>query len=144
MAKKKPVITIRSYGIYSQWDSKSKDLPKVKEFTTDIPAEIDVEFGLIINIKSARGKKIIFTIDHPGIYDDAGKLRDPFTGIVHITNNDWSFYLGDTIWAPMADKIGFWKMSIELDNEIIVDKTFNILSDNDNSKSLLKKRFTYL
>ena len=31
MAKKKPVINVRSYGIHSKWDAKSKDLPKVKE-----------------------------------------------------------------------------------------------------------------
>ena len=58
MAKKKPVIKIRSYGIHSKWDVKSKELPKIKEFTTDIPAQIDIEFGLIINIQNARGNKI--------------------------------------------------------------------------------------
>jgi len=142
MAKKKPVILIRSYGLYSKWDSKSKLLPKIKEFTTEVPAQIDIEFGLIINIKSARGNKIFYCIDHPSILDDSGKVRAPFTGEVHISNNDWSFYLGDTIWAPIADKCGPWRMSIELNGEIIVDKTFSVLADSPDS--LLKKRFSYL
>ena len=128
MAKKKPVIKIHTYGIHSKWDAKSKGLPKVLAFTTDIPAEIDIEFGLIINVKNARGKKAFYCIDHPGIYDDDGKKRDPFTGEVHITNNDWSFYLGDTVWAPIDDKCGVWRMTIELDNQVIADKTFNISS----------------
>ena len=91
MAKQKPVIKLQTYGIHSKWQSKAKALPQIKEFTTDIPAEIDIEFGLIVNIKNARGAKIFYCIDHPGIHDDAGKLRAPFTGEVHITNNDWDF-----------------------------------------------------
>ena len=140
MAKKKPVINVRSYGIHSKWDAKSKDLPKVKEFTTDIPAEIDIEFGLIINIQSARGQKIYFCIDHPGILDDSNRKRAPFTGEVHITNNNWSFYLGDTIWAPIADKCGPWRMTIELDGKTVADKTFNVSDENPQSK----KRFDYI
>lgn len=142
MAKQKPVIKLQTYGIHSKWQSKSKVLPKIKEFTTDIPAEIDIEFGLIVNIKNARGGKIFYCIDHPGICDDAGKIRAPFTGEVHITNNDWDFYLGDTIWVPIDDKCGPWRMTIELNKQIIADKTFNISSDN--SCSQFKNRFAYI
>lgn len=142
MAKKRPVIKMRSYGIYSTWDSKSKDLPKIKEFTTEIPAEIDIEFGFIINIQSARGKKIQFCIDHPGILDNAGDVRDAFTGEVHITNNDWSFYLGDTIWAPISDKCGPWRMTLELDGKVIADKTFNV--NNQTPETSVQKRFAHI
>ncbi len=141
MAKKKPAILTRSYGIYSQWDSKSKLLPQIKEFTTEVPAQLDIEFGMIINIQSARGKKISYCIDHPGIVDDQGKVRTPFTGEVHINNNDWSFYLGDTVWAPINDKCGLWRMTIEFNGEIIADKSFNVLFDKPDS--LVKKRFNY-
>ena len=142
MAKKKPVIKIRTYGIHSKWDSKSKELPKVQEFTTDIPARIDIEFGFIVNIKNARGNKVTFCIDHPGICDDAGNLRAPFTGDVHITNNDWSFYLGDTVWAPIADKCGPWRMTLELDGKVIADKTFNV--SNEAPDTQVKKRFAHI
>ena len=91
MAKQKAIIKMQTYGIHSQWQSKAKELPKIKEFTTDIPAEIDIEFGFIVNIKNARGSKINYCIEHPGIHDQAGKLRAPFTGEIHITNNDWVF-----------------------------------------------------
>lgn len=142
MAKKKPVITIRNYGIYSHWNAKSKALPKIKEFTTDVPAEIDIEFGFTVNIKNARGNKIFYCIDHPGIYDEVGQRRGAFTGEVHITNNDWSFYLGDTIWAPIDDKCGLWRMTIELNNQIVADKTFNVSTENLGDS--FKKRFAYL
>lgn len=142
MAKQKPVIKMQTYGIHSLWQSKAKELPQIKEFTTDIPAEIDIEFGFTVNIKNARGAKIRYCIQHPGIYDDAGNVRAPFSGEVHITNNDWDFYLGDTIWAPLEDKCGPWRMTIELNNDIVADKTFNISSDN--SSQHFKKRFAYI
>ena len=46
MAKRKPEIRLRSYGIYERWDSQEKALPKIKEFTLDVPAVVDIEFGL--------------------------------------------------------------------------------------------------
>jgi hypothetical protein len=131
MAKQKPITKMKTYGIHSRWDSKSKALPRVKQFTTDIPAVIDIEFGFIVNIKKARGNKIRYCIDHPSIRDKDGKVRAAFTGEVHITNNDWEFYLGDTIWAPISDKCGPWKISIELENKIIAQKTFNIINPED-------------
>ncbi len=62
MAKRSVVVDMTSYGIYSTWDSKSKDLPKIQEFTTIVDAEIDVEFGYILNIKKAKGEKIRYCI----------------------------------------------------------------------------------
>lgn len=142
MAKKKPVTKIQTYGLYSKWDAKSKTLPKILTITVDIPAQVDIEFGLIINVKNARGQKALYCIEHPGIYDDEGRVRPAFTGEVHITNNDWNFYLGDTIWTPIHDKCGSWRMTIELNDQIIADKTFNVSLDK--SDSLFKQRFAYL
>ena len=142
MAKQKPVIKLQTYGIHSAWQSKSKALPQIKEFTTDIPAEIDIEFGLIINIKNARGGKIFYCIDHPGICDDKGQVRAAFTGEVQISNNNWDFYLGDTIWAPIEDKCGPWRMTITLNKQLIADKTFNV--DVALSNSNFKSRFGYI
>ncbi len=110
-----------------------KIMPKIKEFTTDIPAEIDIEFGFIINIKKARGAKIRYCIDHPQVHDKRGEPCAPFVGEVHVTNNDWDFYLGDTIWAPIADKCGPWRMTIELNNTIIADKTFMVSAEEERS-----------
>ena len=67
MAKLKPSVTLQSYGIYSTWDSSSKALLQIEQFTTDVIAEIDVEFGLIVNIKKAKGEKLYFCIYHPDI-----------------------------------------------------------------------------
>ena len=67
MAKAKPITSIESYGIYSHWDAKEKDLPQITEFTTDVPAQLDIEFGFIVNIKKAKGQKIKFCVYHPDI-----------------------------------------------------------------------------
>ncbi len=129
MAKRKPEIRMKSYGIYSDWDSKTKQLPKIAEFTTRVPASIDIEFGFVVNIKWAKNCELDFCIDHPGILDADGNRRDPFDGTVFIKTNDWDFYLGDTIWEPISDKLGQWRMWLELDGKIIADKSFELFMD---------------
>ncbi|WED24592.1 DUF3859 domain-containing protein [Vibrio sp. JC009] len=126
MAKRSPVIEMTSYGIFSTWDAKSKQLPKIQEFTTQVPAEIDIEFGFTVNIKKAKGKKIRYCIYHPDITSPKGDVLDPFDGEEYVGNNDWDFYLGDTIWEPVDNKVGKWRMTIELDNQIIAEKTFDV------------------
>ena len=126
MPKRKPEVRIRSYGVYSNWDAKTKLLPKIEEFTTRVPATIDIEFGFIINIKWAKNSELDYCIDHPGILDANGKRRAPFDGSVYVKTNDWDFYLGDTIWEPIKDKLGPWKMSVEMDGTLVAEKTFEI------------------
>jgi hypothetical protein len=128
---KKPAASIRSYGIYHHWDADSKELPDVREFTERVPAEIDIEFGFVVNIKHAKNQELGYCIDHPGIKDDQGRRRAPFDGTVYIKTNDWDFYLGDTIWEPIDDKLGPWRMYVELDNKIIAEKTFEVFQSDD-------------
>ena len=130
MAKVKPVFTIESYGIYTQWDADSKSLPKIQEFTTEVPAELDIEFGYILKVKKGKGIKLNFTIFHPEIPDDEGAIMAPFIGEEFVNNNDWEFFIGDTIWAPVENKVGPWRIIIEYQNTIIADKTFQISLDN--------------
>lgn len=131
MAKRSAIVEMTSYGIYSTWDSRSKELPKIQEFTTQVPAELDIEFGFIVNIKKAKGKKLSFCIAHPNITSKSGEPLDPFEGEEHINSNDWDFYLGDTIWAPMSDKVGPWRMTIELDGRVVADKTFHLYAKDE-------------
>ena len=126
MAKRKPEIRIRSYGIYSNWDSQSKTLPKIQQFTTEIPAELGIEFGFVVNIKGAKNWELDYCIDHPGILDTQGLRRAPFDGSVFVKANDWDFYLGDTIWEPIEDKLGSWRMVMELNGVVIGEKVFDV------------------
>jgi hypothetical protein len=43
--------------------------------------------------------------------------------------NDWNFYLGDTIWEPVADKLGTWRMTVESNGKIVADKSFELHAD---------------
>ncbi len=129
MAKQKPVVSIRSFGIYDGWDEKAKGLPQITEFTTRVRAEIDVEFGFIVNIKRAKNAQIRYCIYHPDIPDDQGVPRPPFDGQVYVKSNDWDFYLGDTIWAPLENKLGDWRMTLELADQVVADKTFSLYVD---------------
>jgi len=126
MVKRKPEIRIRSYGIYSNWDSQSKILPKIQQFTTKIPADVGIEFGFIVNIKGAKNWELDYCIDHPGILDSQGLRRAPFDGSVFVKTNDWDFYLGDTIWEPIEDKLGSWRMVMELNGVVIGEKVFDV------------------
>jgi hypothetical protein len=129
MAKRKPEVTMRSHGVYTRWDSDSKELPKIKDFTTRVRADIDVEFGFVVNIKGAKNQQLSYCIDHPGILDAEGSIRPPFEGTEYIKANDWDFYLGDTIWAPLEDKLGDWRMTLELGGKIVAEKTFQLHDD---------------
>ena len=127
MAKRKAEIRLRSYGIYERWDSEDKALPKIKKFTLEVPAVVDIEFGLIVNIKGAKNQLLDFCIDHPGILDSEGLRRAPFDGSEYVKTNDWNFYLGDTIWLPLVDKLGPWRMTVELGGKTIAEKVFNVV-----------------
>lgn len=126
MARRKPEVKLRSYGIYRKWESESKELPQLVDVTTQVPAEIDIEFGFIVNIKRAKNEELAYCIDHPGILDASGQRRQPFDGTVYVKSNDWHFYLGDTIWDPIEDKLGDWRMTLELDGKLIANKTFHV------------------
>lgn len=131
MAKRKPDVRMRTYGIYTKWDSESKDLPRISEVTTRVPAEIDIEFGFVVHVKGGKNQELYYCIDHPGILDSNGQRRAPFDGSVYIKTNDWDFYLGDTIWEPIDDKLGHWNMWLELDGTVVAEKMFELFAPSD-------------
>lgn len=131
MAKRTPIVEMTSYGIYQGWDSKSKNLPKIAQFTTKVVAEEGIEFGFIVNIKRAKGEVIEFCIDHPGIVGKKGQILEPFTGDMHVGSNDWDFYLGDTIQLlgdinGYESNLGKWRMTISMRDNVVADKTFEL------------------
>ena len=130
MAKRKPEIRMRSFGIYTPWDSDSKELPDIQEFTTRIPAIVDIEFGYIVKIVGAKNQELEYCIDHPGILDSDLNRREPFVGTVYVKTNDWNFFLGDTIWLPHDDKVGNWRLTLQMGGNLIADKTFEIYIPN--------------
>lgn len=129
MAKPKFETKILAVGLFDGFDETNKKLPKIIEYTKHLIAEVDKEFGLIVNIKRAKGKTINWRIQHPGIVDELGEVRPPFQGSEFIKNNDWSFYLGDTLWEPLDDKGGDWRMTIELEGQLIADETCDVEYD---------------
>ena len=68
---------------------------------------------------------------------------EPFSDDVYIKNNDWDFYLGDTIWAPISNKIGEWRMTIICNSKLIADKTFLVNQENEYRESKFWKRAGY-
>jgi hypothetical protein len=45
-----PKVEIVSYGRYTNWDRDSKKLPELIDLTTEVKAEIGVEFGMVVEI----------------------------------------------------------------------------------------------
>lgn len=126
MSKLKADISIIYSGIFSQWDNSSDELPRLLQATVHVPGLIDTEFGFITRIKKAKNQILTYCIYHPDIPDDDGNIRPPFEGEVFIKENDWRFYLGDCIWAPVNNKLGNWRMTLTLNGKIIADKTFKV------------------
>lgn len=126
MSKLKADVSIIYSGVFSQWDNSSDELPRLLQATVHVPALIDTEFGFITRIKKAKNQILTYCIYHPDIPDDDGNIRPPFEGEVFIKQNDWRFYLGDCIWAPVNNKLGNWRMTLTLNGKIIADKTFKV------------------
>ncbi|MBB1316335.1 DUF3859 domain-containing protein [Shewanella sp. SR43-4] len=126
MSKLKADVSIIYSGIFSQWDNSSDELPRLLQATVHVPGLIDTEFGFITRIKKAKNQILTYCIYHPDIPDDDGNIRPPFEGEVFIKENDWRFYLGDCIWAPVNNKLGNWRMTLTLNGKIIADKTFKV------------------
>ncbi|MDA3929967.1 MAG: DUF3859 domain-containing protein [Prolixibacteraceae bacterium] len=128
MAKKKIEVELYSYGEYSQWDRESSSIPKLINITNEIESELGTEFGYVLRIKKAKGKRNDFRIDHPAFKGEDGKVMDSFTGQVIINSNNYEFFLGDCIWAPLDDKLGVWTMTSKIDGEIIAVKSLLLKS----------------
>lgn len=135
MAKAKIVCEMASYGIYSGWDRESRELPTIVKHSHQIPARIGIEFGYILHIKGAKGKKIHFTIDHPPFPDSSGEIAPPFTGEVYVKSNNWHFFLGDTIWEPEWDKVGPWRLITRMENKLLADETFDLIENPDSNRT---------
>ena len=126
MPKKKIEISMHSFGLYTDWDSKGKGIPKPVGFTTEIPITPDVEFGYVLRIKNGRGEKITYQTEHPPFKDEAGKIMPPFTGEEHISENDYFLFLGDTVWEPIEEKAGKWKITAYHNGRTVAEKVFNL------------------
>ncbi len=124
-----PEIEIINYGLYEKWDRSAKALPEFLELTTEIKAELDVEFGMIVEIRKAKGRYFDFVIDHPPFKDKEGNIEPPFEGNFRVKQNPYRFFLGDTIWEPIEDKLGDWILSILVEDQILVSKTLTIVPD---------------
>ncbi|MEM7623995.1 MAG: DUF3859 domain-containing protein [Planctomycetota bacterium] len=130
MARKRPVISEVSYGLYERFEAEGKTLPKLAErgaFTTAVPPVVGQEFGYIVKIKQGRGMRIEFEIDHPRIPDPDGKVMAPFRGEVFVRNSDFDFFLGDALWEPIEHMVGEWKLSIRLGGKVVHRRTFEVL-----------------
>lgn len=123
MARKRPTVEIHSYGLYEGWSRESRDLPNLVAITDEIIAELDIEFGYILRIRNARNCKITYRIEHPAFKDSSGETAPPFIGEWYVKTNDYRFFLGDTIWSPVEDKRGEWRLITWLDGEQVADKT---------------------
>lgn len=123
MARKKYEVHMYSYGQYAEWNRASRSIPKLLAISNEIEAIEGTEFGYVLRIKKAKGKRIDFRIDHPPFKDEEGKVMPPFTGQVIINSNSYEFFLGDCIWAPIEDKMGKWTMTTKIDGDIVAVKT---------------------
>lgn len=124
MAKQKPEFIIKSYGLYTTWDRTSKTLPKIIKHTLEIPAEIGVEFGFILSVKRAKGELLAYCIDHPDFKDEKGEVMPAFEGSYFVNSNDFQFFLGDTVWEPVADKRGEWVLTVSHKGKEVARKVF--------------------
>ncbi|MFP4054544.1 MAG: DUF3859 domain-containing protein [Phycisphaerae bacterium] len=131
MPKKNFEVRMVSYGLYTPFEKGSRGLPHVLEFTDTVPARLGVEFGYILHIRKARGEMLEFTIEHPPFPDESGQVTPPFAGAERISASDYQFFLGDTLWEPLEDKLGDWTLTAWIGEQEVARKTFHVVQAGD-------------
>lgn len=139
MAKKRKALVVKmeSYGLYAKWSNRCKELPKFLKFTDTIPLRIESEFGFILQVKGAKGLSVDYVVEHPKIVGENGKFMPTFTGEIPIRDNDSRVYVGDTLWEPLSDKMGVWRVVAKIDGYVYGDKSFTVLDDTSLHKELI-------
>ncbi len=139
MAKKQSKMDVKtlSWGLYAKWSNRCRELPHFLKFTTEIPGRYEAEFGYILRVKNGKGKNIEYTVIHPPFCDEQGVTEPPFTGTIPIRGGEFEAYLGDTLWEPIEDKIGVWRVTAKIDGVVVEDRSFNIQSDKSLHKEII-------
>jgi hypothetical protein len=127
MPRKKPQIKLESFGRYSKWERGSRDLPKILEFTHIIEAIEGNEFGFIVKIEGGKGMKLNYIIKHPPFKNKEGSIEPDFAGEHYVNSNHFEFYIGDCIWLPVEDKVGFWKIIVFYKGKELASHTFEVV-----------------
>ena len=129
-SKKHPKIKVESFGRYTRWNLKSKDLPKILEFTNTIRADEGNEFGMILHITGGKGSKLDYRIQHPPFSNARGDIEPDFTGTCLVSSNDYKFFIGDCIWPPVEDKVGRWIVQVIFEGNVVAEQKFEIVEQN--------------
>ncbi|MCH2174188.1 MAG: DUF3859 domain-containing protein [Lentisphaeria bacterium] len=130
MPKKKIEVEYYSFGIYDGWEPDSDQIPQIVKHTTKIPAQLGLEFGYVIDIHGARGQWLDFQIDHPPFKNEKGNIAPSFKGKEYISSAEYRFFVGDTFWEPIQDKVGKWTLSCWIQKQLVAQKTFQIFIAN--------------
>ena len=125
--KPEPVVEIINYGRYASWNRDEKQLPEFEELTDTLEAELDLEFGMIVEIRRAKGRYLDFIINHPPFTDSDGNVEPPFEGTFRVKQNPYRFFLGDTIWKPVDDKRGEWELILLFEGQELIKKTIHLV-----------------
>ncbi len=128
---KKLKCEMKTFGIYEPFDRDSDELPRFLKRSVKAPARVGIEFGYILHITGGKGKTLEFEIDHPPFKGKDGQIAGPFVGKVCITSNDYRFFLGDTVWEPVDDKIGPWTLTTFCDGKRIAEKKLTVVAEAD-------------
>ena len=124
-------------GLFSKWSNRCKELPRFLKYTDTIPCRVEAEFGYILEITKGKGKRVNYIVKHPNFRDEFGNIEENFSGEILVKKDSFKIYLGDTIWEPINDKIGVWRFIAKIDNEVVADESFNIVSDVNLYKGLI-------
>lgn len=122
-----PKVEIISYGKYAGWNNSNKELPELVELTSRVKGEKDVEFGMIVELRQAKGRFIQYLIEHPPFPDVEGNPVPSFTGEYQIRTNPARFFLGDSVFPPVDNKKGIWELKIFWEDNLLASKRIEII-----------------
>ncbi len=131
MPRKTPDIKLISRGLYTPFHRAGEDLPRLIEATRSVPASLDSEFGCIIEVRGGRGLTLAFTIEHPSFVDEKGETVPTFEGEFFIDANEYRMFVGDTLWEPLADKVGRWTIRVFIEKQAVIEEWFDVVMEDE-------------
>ncbi|ERP31124.1 DUF3859 domain-containing protein [Chitinivibrio alkaliphilus] len=126
---KSVAVETECYGLFAKWSNQCRELPRFLKFTKTIPARVESEFGYLLYIRGGKGTALDYRIIHPPFLNSSGDITPDFVGSIPIRSNAFQAYVGDTLWEPLDDKCGPWRIISQIKGRVVADTTFTVVSE---------------
>lgn len=117
-------VELESYGRYEGFHGEGRDLPRIREFTTDIPCEEGALFGFAVHARRLKGARLLFRVERSR---EGGPREVVDEREIRVRANDEPIYVGEFVSPPVEGCLGEWRLTLWNGETLLIDKTFHVV-----------------